>query len=70
MGYDKLAAKISTRTRVREKNFWLVAAFGGFLGVGIGAIIFRHKVSKASFWPPVIACAAMWLVLFYFARLL
>ncbi len=70
MGYDKLASKISVKRRVREKNFWLISALGGFVGVGVGAIVFHHKVSKMSFWPPVIASTVVWLALFYFVSIL
>lgn len=70
MGYDKLASKISVKRRVREKNFWLISALGGFVGVGVGAIVFHHKVSKMRFWPPVIASTVVWLALFYFVSIL
>lgn len=68
MGYDKVAAKL-TKRRVREKNFWLVAALGGFVGIEVGAIVFHHKVSKMSFWPPIIAATALWLMFFYFLKI-
>ncbi len=69
MGYDRLAAKLVRKRRVREKNFWLVAALGGFVGIEIGAVVFHHKVSKISFWPPIIAATALWLILFYFLKI-
>lgn len=68
MGYDKLAAKVSPKRRVRERNFWLVSALGGFAGVGLGAVVFHHKVSKGSFWPPVIASIIVWLIIFYLLK--
>jgi uncharacterized membrane protein YsdA (DUF1294 family) len=69
MGYDKLVSKIMTQRRVPEKNFWVVAALGGFICVGIGALVFYHKVSKMSFWLPIIATTAVWFVAFYFLLL-
>ncbi len=68
MGYDKLAAKVGPKRRVRERNFWLLSALGGFAGVGLGAVVFHHKVAKASFWPPVIASIIVWLIIFYFLK--
>ncbi|MHB1907545.1 MAG: DUF1294 domain-containing protein [Nitrososphaerales archaeon] len=70
MGYDKLAAKISKKRRVREKNFWLVAALGGFGGVVLGAIVFHHKVAKGSFWPPIVVSVLVWLTLLYLLNIL
>ena len=70
MGYDKLAAKITKKRRVREKNFWVIAALGGFGGVVLGAIVFHHKVAKGSFWPPVIVSMLVWLALLYLLNIL
>ena len=70
MGYDKLAAKITKKRRVREKNFWVIAALGGFGGVVLGAIVFHHKVAKGSFWPPVIVSILVWLALLYLLNIL
>jgi uncharacterized membrane protein YsdA (DUF1294 family) len=69
MGYDKLAAKVSPKRRVRERNLWLVSAMGGFVGVCLGAVVFHHKVSKGGFWPPVIASLIVWLIAFYFLKI-
>jgi uncharacterized membrane protein YsdA (DUF1294 family) len=60
MGVDKLKAKLR-KSRISEKNLWITAFVGGFLGVIAGAFVFHHKVSKGSFWPPVIAAMALWL---------
>jgi uncharacterized membrane protein YsdA (DUF1294 family) len=60
MGYDKLKSKMK-KSRISEKNLWIAAFVGGFLGVIAGAIVFHHKVSKSSFWPPVIAAMALWI---------
>lgn len=70
MGYDNVAAKVSSKRRVREKNLWLVAAIGGFAGVGLGALVFHHKVAKWSFWPPVLLSIIAWLVLLYSLRII
>jgi uncharacterized membrane protein YsdA (DUF1294 family) len=62
MAYDKAKSGLKRR-RTQERNLWLVALVGGFLGVVAGAVVFRHKISKASFWPPVLAAMALWLCL-------
>jgi uncharacterized membrane protein YsdA (DUF1294 family) len=60
MGYDKLQSKVR-KSRISEKNLWITALVGGFLGIVAGAVVFHHKVSKSSFWPPVLAAMALWL---------
>jgi len=66
MGIDKGAAKLR-KTRIRESTIWLIAIIGGFAGVILGGLLFHHKVSKGSFWPPVVFAAILWILLIYFA---
>ena len=70
MSYDKLAAKVTTKRRMRERNFWLVAALGGFVGIVFGALVFHRKVAKLSFWIPMIATVLIWLALFNFLKIM
>ena len=61
MGVDKLLA-VGRRSRIRERTLWLIAIFGGFLGIVIGGYLFHHKTSKAEFWAPVVSSAVLWAV--------
>lgn len=45
MGSDKKKAKRKQR-RVPERNFFLIAVFGGALGVYAGMLFFRHKTKR------------------------
>lgn len=65
MGVDKAAAKLR-KNRIRERSFWIASFAGGALGVVFGGIVFRHKVAKKGFWPPVLAAMLIWLAIFYF----
>lgn len=47
-GFDKAFAKAETR-RIPEKRFFLLAAFGGGMGLWLGMILFHHKTRKAKF---------------------
>lgn len=48
MGFDKLKAK-NKAWRVPEINFFIIALFGGALGVFLGMQTFRHKTRHFSF---------------------
>jgi uncharacterized membrane protein YsdA (DUF1294 family) len=61
MGVDKLLA-VGHYTRVSERNLWLVALVGGFVGVLLGGVVFHHKTSKTGFWGPVLVAAILWFV--------
>jgi uncharacterized membrane protein YsdA (DUF1294 family) len=58
MAEDKSQAqrqeKLAKRERISEKTLHEVALLGGFPGIIMGAWTFSHKVSKPSFWPPVV----------------
>ena len=68
MGIDKLSSKISSR-RIRQRTIWMAGFAGGFIGIIAGAVLFRHKVSKGSFWPPVLAAAVLWIAVFVVVEL-
>jgi uncharacterized membrane protein YsdA (DUF1294 family) len=48
MGFDKLSAKAGSE-RVPEVWFFLISLVGGFVGVVVGMLAFRHKTRKATF---------------------
>jgi len=48
MGFDKLSAKAGSE-RVPEMWFFLISLAGGFVGVVVGMLAFRHKTRKTSF---------------------
>ncbi|ARK31677.1 DUF1294 domain-containing protein [Halalkalibacter krulwichiae] len=48
MGMDKARAKKRQR-RIREKTLFLLAFFGGSLGIYVGMRAFRHKTKHKSF---------------------
>jgi uncharacterized membrane protein YsdA (DUF1294 family) len=59
MGLDKLLAKMHA-WRISERSFFFAALIGGVWGIIIGAFIFHHKTSKASFWPVILFAVAFW----------
>lgn len=69
MGYDKHLAVSQEhgrhQDRVSERTLHEIALVGGFIGIIAGARMFHHKVSKASFWGPVVAAILIWGVLGY-----
>jgi uncharacterized membrane protein YsdA (DUF1294 family) len=64
MGIDKSSAKLQQR-RISEKTLWLSGLFGGWFGLTLGGLVFRHKVAKRKFWIPVIFAMLLWIVLIY-----
>lgn len=48
MGYDKRQAK-RKKSRVSEKNLWLLAIVGGGIGAYFGMQVFRHKTLHTTF---------------------
>ena len=68
MGIDKLLAA-GRRSRVSERTLWLTALFGGFVGIFLGGLVFRHKTSKREFWAPVVVSAVLWTVAFSYLGL-
>ena len=47
-GYDKYRA-VNNKFRIPEKTLFTLAFFGGSVGLLLAMMIFRHKISKASF---------------------
>lgn len=70
MGEDKDQAMtqehLRHKERISERTLHEAALAGGFLGIIIGAKVFHHKVSKPSFWPPVIIALVLWAALSYY----
>jgi uncharacterized membrane protein YsdA (DUF1294 family) len=60
MGMDKLFARFDGSRRISERSLWLIALAGGFLGIIVGGLLFRHKTSKGSFWAPVVLAMVLW----------
>lgn len=71
MGEDKDQASMRDGSnhleRITERTLHEVALIGGFLGIIIGAKLFRHKVSKTSFWPLVILAIPVWILVICYA---
>lgn len=64
MGWDKFAARHSL-PRIPEAVFYSLCLLGGFAGVSLGMILFRHKTLKPGFWATVALAAGLHLVLWY-----
>jgi uncharacterized membrane protein YsdA (DUF1294 family) len=63
MGVDKVVAIANLGDRISERTLHFVAVLGGFWGIILGGVLFHHKTSKRSFWPPVGAAAILWIIL-------
>lgn len=61
MGLDKVLS-ITGFERIGERDIGLVALAGGFIGVTAVGLILHHKVSKPSFWVPVVLGWILWSV--------
>ncbi|MFB0828274.1 DUF1294 domain-containing protein [Brevibacillus laterosporus] len=49
MGWDKRLARKHNSWRIPEATFFLLAALGGAVGVGLGMLLWRHKTKHPSF---------------------
>lgn len=58
MGFDKLSAKAGSE-RVPETWFFLISLAGGFAGVIVGMLAFRHKTRKTSFQVKIATVAVL-----------
>jgi len=58
MGFDKLSAKAGSE-RVPEMWFFLISLAGGFVGVVVGMLAFRHKTRKTSFQIKIATAAVL-----------
>lgn len=64
-GLDKSRAK-HRKYRVPEQTFFILAFLGGSIGVIVGMMVFHHKVSKPSFYGPILCAFLFNLVFSYF----
>ena len=64
MGWDKFAARQGL-PRVPEAVFHTLCLAGGFAGIWLGMVVFRHKTMKPGFWTMVILAAVVHLGLSY-----
>ncbi|NJN80994.1 MAG: DUF1294 domain-containing protein [Caldilineaceae bacterium] len=62
-GYDKTQAKRG-KWRVPELVLHALSLVGGFVGAGLGMVVFRHKIRKPIFWIVVAVSAALWLFVY------
>lgn len=65
MGWDKFAAR-QDLPRVPEAVFHALCLAGGFAGIWLAMVVFRHKTMKFGFWAMVILGAALHLGMYYF----
>ncbi|WP_394772997.1 DUF1294 domain-containing protein [Flavobacterium sp.] len=47
-GYDKYLA-VKHKRRIPENTLFIIAFFGGSIGLLLAMLLFRHKTSKSSF---------------------
>ena len=57
-GFDKLSAKAGSE-RVPEMWFLLISLAGGFVGVVVGMLAFRHKTRKTGFQIKIATAAVL-----------
>jgi uncharacterized membrane protein YsdA (DUF1294 family) len=65
MGFDKLSAKMNSN-RIPEMWFVLISLAGGFGGVVLGMLVFRHKTRKPSFQLKILAAAVLGILIIVF----
>lgn len=66
-GYDKYLAK-TNKWRIPENTFFLMTFIGGSLGAVAGMLLFSHKISKPSFYIPIIMIVLLQVVgVYYFS---
>lgn len=68
-GIDKRKAK-KHQHRISEFFLLLMSLFGGSLGSVLGMFIFKHKISKPSFWVKLVAIILIQIVvlIYFFSR--
>ncbi len=59
--YDKIAAKIFTKHRIRERSLLLFAAFGGAPVMLFTMAIIRHKTQHFGMIAFISVCTLLWL---------
>lgn len=65
MGWDKRLARKRNTWRIPEATYFLLAALGGAVGVGLGMLLWRHKTKHLSFCVLVPLCLLWNGVVFY-----
>lgn len=65
MGFDKLSAKAGSE-RVPEMWFFLISLAGGFAGVIVGMLAFRHKTRKTSFQVKIATATVLSALILFF----
>jgi uncharacterized membrane protein YsdA (DUF1294 family) len=65
MGFDKLSAKMNSN-RIPEMWFVLISLAGGFGGVVLGMLVFRHKIRKLSFQLKILVAAVLGILIIVF----
>lgn len=61
---DKFLAQNQKR-RISERNLLLLTFFGGSIGSVLSMFLFRHKISKPSFWWKVLAIVIFQVIVIY-----
>jgi uncharacterized membrane protein YsdA (DUF1294 family) len=61
---DKFLA-LKQHRRISERNLLLLTAFGGSIGSVLSMFLFRHKISKPSFWWKVVAIIILQIIVIY-----
>jgi len=62
MGLDKRRA-IKNKTRIKEQTFCILSMFGGFVGLILGMMVFKHKTNKLSFYLIVLVSFIVWIAI-------
>ncbi|WP_363319622.1 DUF1294 domain-containing protein [Flavobacterium sp.] len=62
--YDKWLAT-NTKKRISEKTLLLLTFFGASIGSVLSMFIFRHKISKPSFWWKVLVIVIFQMIVIY-----
>lgn len=66
-GYDKYLAK-TNQYRIPENTLLLLTFIGGSLGAVLGVLLCKHKISKPSFYIPIIMIVLLQVVgVYYFS---
>lgn len=64
-GYDKYLAK-NNKWRIPERSLFLLTLMCGSIGAVLGMFLFKHKISKPSFYIPIIIIIALQIAIVYF----
>jgi len=64
-GYDKYVAQ-RNKWRIPERTLLLLSFMGGSVGAVVGMFLFSHKISKPSFYVPVIFIIVLQVIVLYY----